>query len=320
MRDGSRLQRELFLPPDNQFEHSMQNGGILIEVFLPPKPDSTCHSLFFCELIKRLWKDTEYYQVMKVAKEACTMDFCWWMSEQLSRGEFEKFAIQTWAIWKEKLDIFHGNDRPLNELNITWSRAFLSEFQDDRLADRTTTKKHSSVKKWKKPEKTDLKLNVDACVNENLNRYSVSGVLRDNQGRLLLAFDKQIPKPILVLMGELEAIKEGINILYDKQFHDVQVTIDPFLAVQAVTNFKEDISYAGLRVSEIIDLIQEPIVSDFIHENRLANNVAHNIAHFSSYYHSSFVWMNGEFLSWLVPVYAKDVKLLWFGLHSTSVS
>ncbi|XP_073049019.1 uncharacterized protein [Primulina eburnea] len=169
------------------------------------------------------------------------MDFCWWMIEQLTRGEFEKISIQTWAVWKEKLDILHGNDMLLNELNITWSRAFLSEFQDARLADRTTTKKQSLVKKWKKPEKTALKLNVDACVNENLNRYSVGGVLRGNQGRLLLAFGKQIPKPISVLVGELEAIKEGIKILYDKQFHDVQVTTDSLLAVQAVTNFNEDI-------------------------------------------------------------------------------
>ncbi|XP_073309959.1 uncharacterized protein [Primulina huaijiensis] len=253
-------------------------------------------------------QDTEYYQVMKVAKEACTMDFCWWMSEQLSRGEFEKFARQAWAVWKEKLDIMHGNERLLHEVNITWSRAFLSEFQDARLADKTTPKKQPSAKTWQKPVNNALKLNVDACVNENLNRYSVGGVLRDNQGRLLMAFAKQIPKPTSVLMGELEVMKEGIKILYEKQLYDVQVTTYSLLTVQAITNFKEDIGYAGLRISEVIDLIKNPVFADFIHENRLPNNVAHNIALFSSYYHSSFVWMNSEFPSWLVNLVTIDLS------------
>lgn len=38
-----------------------------------------------------------------------------------------------------------------------------------------------------------------------------------------------------VVIVKLEAIEEGIEILYDKQFHDVQVMTNFLLTLQAVT-------------------------------------------------------------------------------------
>ncbi|XP_073057086.1 uncharacterized protein [Primulina eburnea] len=185
---------------------------------------------------------------------------------------------------------------------------FLTEFQAAKSAARNPPQGRALTSKWKPPEANYLKLNVDACYNEHLNHYSVGGALRDNQGRLLLAFGKQISKPNSVLMGELEAIHEGIKLLYDKHFHDVQVTTDSLLAVQAVTTSQDDISYVGLRASVIKDLVQEPVVSNFFYENKLANHVAHSIALFSSCSHSSFVWKNGEFPLWLVNLVTLDLS------------
>ncbi|XP_075480607.1 uncharacterized protein LOC142521262 [Primulina tabacum] len=219
-----------------------------------------------------------------------------------------KFAILSWAVWKERLKILHGNDGLLNERVITWSNTFLTEFQAAKSTARSPPQGRALTSKWKPPEANDLKMNVDACFNEHLNRYSIGGALRDNQGRLLLAFGKQISKPISVLMGELEAVHAGIKLLYDKHIHDVQVTTDSLLAVQAVTTFKDDISYVGLRASVIKDLVQKPVVSSLTYENRLANNVAHIIALFSSCSHSSFVWKNGEFPLWLVNLITLDLS------------
>ncbi|XP_075515867.1 uncharacterized protein LOC142550678 [Primulina tabacum] len=71
-------------------------------------------------------------------------------------------------------------------------------------------------KKWMPPGSCNLKMNVDASVNKDKNHYSVGGVVRDSQGRLLLAFEKQINQPISVVHGEILAIWEGSKLLYEK--------------------------------------------------------------------------------------------------------
>lgn len=96
-----------------------------------------------------------------------------------------------------------------------------------------------------------FKANVDAAVIEDKHQYSIDGAVRDNQGRLLLVFGKQITQPISVVHGELLAIREGIILLYDRGFTDVQVATDFLLALQAVTTNQEDLGYTGLCAAEI---------------------------------------------------------------------
>ncbi|XP_073132998.1 uncharacterized protein [Henckelia pumila] len=117
--------------------------------------------------------------------------------------------------------------------------------------------------RWMPPSSCLLKLNVDAAVNEDMHLYSISGVVRDNQGRLLLAFGKQLNQPISLVHGELLAIGEGIKLLYDRGFSDIQVATDSLLAVQAVTSGQEDIGYIGLFAAEIRERQQRHMNDEF---------------------------------------------------------
>ncbi|XP_073138930.1 uncharacterized protein [Henckelia pumila] len=156
------------------------------------------------------------------------------------------------------------------------------------------------------PAQNMLKLNVDASLNENLNQFSVGGVLQDHQGRLLSAFGKKINQPFSVVHGELLAIMEGIKLVYEKNFRNIQVASDTLLTVQAVTADQEDLGYPGACATKIKERLQDFIAFDIVHVRRSVNSVAHNIAVFSSSTHSSFVWMNDEFLLWLVGLVMLD--------------
>ncbi|XP_073049440.1 uncharacterized protein [Primulina eburnea] len=146
---------------------------------------------------------------------------------------------------------------------------------------REATPRNKSEKVWKPPVSCTLKLNVDAAVNEDRHQFGIGGAVRYNQGRLMLAFGKQINQPISVVHGELLEIRENIILLYDRCFSDVQVATDSQLAVLAVTTNEDDLGYNGICAVDIRERLKTPVISEIIHVRSSANKVAHNLAHFS---------------------------------------
>lgn len=141
---------------------------------------------------------------------------------------------------------------------------------------------------------------MNVIVNEDRHEYSISGAVRDTQCQFLLAFGKQINKPISVVHGEILAILEGINLLYEKEFRDVQVGTDSLLTMQTITTKHEDLSYIVFCAVEVRDRMTKPVASELIHVHSSANKVVHDIARFAFSFPSSFVWVNGEFQYWLI--------------------
>ncbi|XP_073049043.1 uncharacterized protein [Primulina eburnea] len=123
-----------------------------------------------------------------------------------------------------------------------------------------------------------LKLNTDACVNKEADWYSIGGVLRDHQGRLLLAFGNRISQHISVVHGELLAVLEGVKLLYEKNFNNVLVETDFLLAVQAVAATQDDLNYVCLCATDIGERFRNLAISYFTHVYRSANVVAHHLA------------------------------------------
>ncbi|XP_073046213.1 uncharacterized protein [Primulina eburnea] len=176
-------------------------------------------------------------------------------------------------------------------MDVDWSLTFLADYRKAKESGNLCTKnaRGKPEKSWTPPRASTLKLNIDAAVNNQLSHYCVGGVVRDKQGRLLMAFGKQINQPISVVHGEL------------------LVASDSLLAVQAVTIDLENHSYTGACAAEIIPMLKQPVVSEIVHVRREANRVAHTIAHFAFSSPSSFVWVNGEFPSWLSRLVMDDL-------------
>ncbi|XP_075515385.1 uncharacterized protein LOC142550029 [Primulina tabacum] len=250
VKDGCRLQRGLFIPPTHQSVHPNEDWWSFIwNLSIPPKihifwwrishdciptnqnlyrqhvpinescslcnfsMDSTSHALFFCAAIKHLWKNTMFTPVLRGGSHSCTLELCLWLKEQLSKADFENFATHTWAVWREKQNAIHRDKKMPLAADVTWSLSLLSDFRKSK----------------------------------NKEQLAVIPV----KGRLLLAFGKQINQPLSVVHGELLAIREGILLIHDKGFTDVQVASDSLLAVQAVTTEQEDLGYIGLCATAI---------------------------------------------------------------------
>ncbi|KAK6147624.1 hypothetical protein DH2020_018536 [Rehmannia glutinosa] len=198
--------------------------------------DTTIHSLFFCPMIKHLWKFQPFASLLKKARFGSTMDLCIWMFQNLSSGEFDYFATFTWFMWKERQRFIHcGGGSNLLEIKDGVG-TFLSQFQSTKKAmDLKAWSSNVSNGKWAPPPRGSFRLDVDACVNEKDGRFGIGGIVRNEENYPILAFGKTVERPFSVVECELQAIAEGLEICHSANVHPNLIASDSLLAVQAVT-------------------------------------------------------------------------------------
>lgn len=220
VKDGCRLQCGLLSTAEHQSKHPNENWwSFLWRVSIPPKVrlfwwsishdciaanqnlarhhvpvseacvlcnfpfDSTGHSLFFGSYIKHLWKNSKFSFLLRDVR-ACPMDLVLWMKEQLHKVDFESFAMHSWAIWRTRQNYIHSDQRDPMTKDIGWSA---SDFRKARKSDLLPTvfEREQPEMIWQPPRSSSIKLNIDAKVNEDMHLYSIGGIVRDKQGRLL---------------------------------------------------------------------------------------------------------------------------------------
>ncbi|XP_073051687.1 uncharacterized protein [Primulina eburnea] len=270
--------------------------------------DTTEHALFWCPLIKSCWKGTIFKSLLQRAHKANIVDIFLWMKEQVNHEEFESFAIRTWAVWHERLQLLHKNKRNFTSADTDWSIHLLNAYKEARKAIGIAPSQslHSKSRRWKNPETNQFRLETDAAYNANLNRFSVGGAIRDHEGKIVLAFGHQTKKTPSVEYAELEAMREGLKKVKEFSLQIQEVTSDSLLAVQAVTSPEEDLSYTGAIAHEVRTLLSDLRGIKVNHVRRSANVVAHSIACFAISSPAPFVWDLENLPFWLVNLVSSD--------------
>lgn len=97
--------------------------------------------------------------------------------ENLMKTDFEEFAVHTWAVWKERQTFLHGDRGCSMAANVFRSSVFLQDLHhaNTTTSDIGASKNIISGHNWLPPVIGSLKLNTDACVNLDLNQFSVGG-------------------------------------------------------------------------------------------------------------------------------------------------
>ncbi|XP_019240855.1 PREDICTED: uncharacterized protein LOC109220844 [Nicotiana attenuata] len=85
---------------------------------------------------------------------------------------------------------------------------------------------------WHKPHTNFYKLNIDGAFNEKENLGSLVGVFRNHNGHWIAGFQHHCPA-ILPLQTKLEALKEGLNIVFTKGFTPLIIETDATEVVNA---------------------------------------------------------------------------------------
>lgn len=177
----------------------------------------------------------------------------------LIKADFERLAIITWGLWKNRMSVVYGNEIGALRQSLDWCNSLFKDFQESnrKLHINNHAINSSSTPQICTMPSDILQLEVDACVNANLQKFGIGGVIMDPRRRIIIAFGQQISSPLSVVDGELQAIHEGLKIANARGFRRLRVVSDSLISMQAVTNIIEDYHYTGARIQQIKNLMHE---------------------------------------------------------------
>lgn len=138
-------------------------------------------------------------------------------------------------------------------------------------------KKGANSYKWKKPSKGWLKLNVDGSVFARVNRGAAGGLLRDEEGVWQWGFVADIQCPT-VLESEIEAIRIGLSIAWERRVQKIEVESDSKEAISLVMDQQILNHPLQQKIEECRELLHKPWDTKVRWIARSGNMVADAIA------------------------------------------
>ncbi|KAL8091728.1 hypothetical protein AgCh_034114 [Apium graveolens] len=219
-----------------------------------------------------------------------------------------------WEIWKNRNGIVWNQkgeefDRVVVSAKLTLSQWWSAQDKsfDNFLGFMTQAdgKEH-----WKCPEIGRLKVNTDAAIFSDPNRYSYFLVVRDHEGALVEAKSSCKQGTIDPVLAEAMGVREALSWVKDKGWHGAEVEMDCLVVVPAIRCSSATLSYLGRILEECKMLLSQLKVTNIVLHfvKRSANQVAHYLARHSSSI-ADCTWKKGEVHPEFLHVIVSDFKV-----------
>ncbi|XP_074351999.1 uncharacterized protein LOC141691158 [Apium graveolens] len=131
---------------------------------------------------------------------------------------------------------------------------------------------------WKIPDRDTIKINVDAAIFKNENRFGHGFSARDYTGKLIEARSVCRFGRVKADLAEALAFKEVLSWVKTKQWNKVIIETDCIKVVQALRSSVSLVSTFGLFISDCKQLLHDIADAEFCFIKRSANRVAHCLA------------------------------------------
>ncbi|KAK6122599.1 hypothetical protein DH2020_043656 [Rehmannia glutinosa] len=241
--------------------------------------ESIEHALRDCKVVREVWNLSPLSSFIAKSLNVSFQDLCVGACINFKQEELEIFVLITWAIWcARNRGVFNKLWVEPEEILETASRTIFA-YQTCNLEKRHIPTEHQVVRSfsWIRPNRGELKLNVDAAIRPGFSMIGVGAVIRDEEGRVIACLAKPVSGSFDPLHAEIIAIREGLEMVRDIGTSVHYVETDSKLAVELCNN---PTSISGHESSFVVGDIQELLLSvggnykcSFI--PRQCNNVAH---------------------------------------------
>ncbi|KAL8127779.1 hypothetical protein AgCh_014632 [Apium graveolens] len=241
------------------------------------------HLFFECEFARGCWEHANLVYDWSEVEYAHD-----WLLSKVSSAPMEevsKICVVLWGVW-------HWRNKKVWDAKLVSSAfAMDSSFSIQRewleakgsqvvVSSHTSRVKHQEVHKWKCPDASTIKINVDAPVFQNAQSFTMGMVMRNYLGEFLAGKNLCLPMADSVFKAEALGVREALSWIKDQQLHGTKVLVesDSLLTTKAIEGDK----VICLEVGEVIEECKQALHNlstvsvYFIRKN--ANRVAHEIA------------------------------------------
>lgn len=216
------------------------------------------------------------------------VNFAGWFEHvmgQYSNGMISNIGMLLWSIWNARNSVvWQGTYMHVDEV-IRVARSTLDQWLEAQkknfIPSVVTVYAMEGSELWTKPVGETIKINVDAALFNEDNRYGYACVARDYTGRLVTAKTGSWRGKVAPELAEAVAFKEALSWIKAKGWQSIVVESDCIKVVQALRSSLVISSPFGLIISDCKQLINDIGNAAFYFVKRSANGVAHCLARLS---------------------------------------
>lgn len=111
------------------------------------------------------------------------------------------------------------------------------------------------LEQWHSPVEHKIKVNTDAALFDNPNRYSIATIVRDHTGTLVQAKSTCLQGSVAPEFAEAVRVRESHSWVKNNKFADTIVETDCLQVVQLIPSPYSSYSYLGKVIKDCKDLL-----------------------------------------------------------------
>ncbi|KAK3204144.1 hypothetical protein Dsin_018190 [Dipteronia sinensis] len=205
--------------------------------------ESTSHALFWCTEVEKVWEFTEFGLLLGELKGLGCLEILCWFSLKIDREAMARFAMVLWGIWFNRNQLVHNKEGRDSDELFSWSAG-----------------------------------GVSSCSSLGGNSFGIGAVIRDFEGKVVLALSKFVQGCFSVEVCEALALREGLSLAKQHGLFIGWAEVDASSVAAGVNSSESSRGVACFVFDDIATLCKEVRVSECKAISRCGNGVAHNLA------------------------------------------
>ncbi|CAN1184990.1 Putative ribonuclease H protein At1g65750 [Linum perenne] len=236
--------------------------------------ESTLHVLRDCAVAKEVW---EAIGGINTSDSTWRLPLVEWMSYYLKRDAGVIFGVTCWYLWRARNDwVFSNITCQAPEIAakaVSWSSSVIKAMERDIKFLGTANPRSTVNVAWIPPPKGWVSINSDGSVDRTRNRATAGGILRDYNGRGILAYTMNLGS-CSITRAELRGAIEGLRRTWDAGYMKVLVQIDSLSTISLISGAAGLDHQHAMEVAEFHELQRRDWTIVLRHTYREGNHVA----------------------------------------------
>ncbi|CAN1161707.1 Putative ribonuclease H protein At1g65750 [Linum perenne] len=206
----------------------------------------------------------------------------WWSSAVADCRVNPVFGLSSWIIWRRRNqrvfeDVTLSVDEVVGQISF-WAQLLSSSWKAHQVGrEAPRYARQTLLIGWRLGDEGWYTLNTDGSLIPTTSSAAAGGVIRDDQGRFVLAFSSNLGSCSIV-RAEIWAILEGMVLAWDKGIRKLRIQTDSVSAVQLLTDMRGLLHKHSNLVNLFQDYKSRPWEVSIEHIFREANNAADFLA------------------------------------------